>query len=166
ADAIILPVATALNGLGIAMIYRIDIADGVTGWDAASMRQIAWTGIALIIAIAAIVVVRNHRVLARFRYLAMAIAFLLLILPLMPGIGRTINGATVWIGIGPFSFQPGELAKIALAIFFAGYLMTARDSLSVVGRKVLGVRFPRLRDLGPILLVWVMCMLVLVFQRD
>ncbi|SFS10281.1 cell elongation-specific peptidoglycan biosynthesis regulator RodA [Agrococcus baldri] len=166
ADAIILPVATALNGLGIAMIYRIDIADGVTGWDAASMRQIAWTGVALIIAIVAIIVVRNHRVLARFRYLAMAIAFLLLILPLMPGIGRTINGATVWIGIGPFSFQPGELAKIALAIFFAGYLMTARDSLSVVGRKVLGVRFPRLRDLGPILVVWAMCMLVLVFQRD
>ena len=167
ADAIILPVATVLNGLGIAMIYRIDIADGLTGWDAASMRQIAWTGIALLVAIAAIVIVRNHRVLARYRYLAMAIAFLLLILPLIPGLGRTINGATVWIGIGDLvSFQPGELAKIALAIFFAGYLMTARDSLSVVGKKLLGVRFPRLRDLGPILLVWAMCMLVLVFQRD
>lgn len=167
ADAIILPVATVLNGLGIAMIYRIDIADGLTGWDAASMRQIAWTGIALIAAIAAIIIVRNHRVLARYRYVAMAIAFLLLILPLVPGLGRTINGATVWIGIGNIvSFQPGELAKIALAIFFAGYLMTARDSLSVVGKKFAGVRFPRLRDLGPILVVWAMCMLVLVFQRD
>ncbi len=167
ADAIILPVATVLNGLGIAMIYRIDIADGLAGWDAASMRQIAWTGIALIIAIVTIIGVRNHRVLARYRYLAMAIAFLLLILPLVPGIGRTINGATVWIGIGSLvSFQPGELAKIALAIFFAGYLMTARDSLSVVGKRFLGVRFPRVRDLGPILVVWAVCMLVLVFQRD
>lgn len=167
ADAIILPVATVLNGLGIAMIYRIDIAEGVAGWDAASMRQITWTGIALVVAIAAIVLVRNHRVLARYRFLAMAVAIILLVLPLVPGIGRTINGATVWIGIGSLvSLQPGELAKIALAIFFAGYLMTARDSLSVVGRKVLGVRFPRLRDLGPILIVWAVCMLVLVFQRD
>src|SRR5690606_19797487 len=127
ADAIILPVVTVLNGLGIAMIYRIDIAEGATGWDAASMRQIAWTGIALLIAIAAIVVIRNHRVLARYRFLAMAVAIILLVLPLVPGLGRTINGATVWIGIGSvLSLQPGELAKIALAIFFAGYLMTAR----------------------------------------
>ncbi|WP_404313580.1 FtsW/RodA/SpoVE family cell cycle protein [Agrococcus terreus] len=166
ADAIILPVATALNGIGIAMIYRIDIAEGVTGWDAASMRQIAWTGIALVVASVAIVLVRNHRVLARYRFLAMAAAFVLLLLPLMPGIGRTVNGATVWIGVGPVTFQPGELAKIALAIFFAGYLMTARDSLSVVGKRFLGIRFPRVRDLGPILVVWAMCMLVLVFQRD
>ncbi|ROR65581.1 FtsW/RodA/SpoVE family cell cycle protein [Agrococcus jenensis] len=167
ADAIILPVVTALNGIGIAMIYRIDIDEGVTGWDAASMRQIAWTGMAIIVAIVAIVVVRNHRVLARYRFLAMAVAILLLILPLVPGLGRTINGATVWIGVGDLvSLQPGELAKIALAIFFAGYLMTARDSLSVVGKRFLGIRFPRLRDLGPILIVWAMCMLVLVFQRD
>ena len=167
ADAIILPGVTAHNRLGIAMIYRIDIAEGVTGWDAASMRQIVWTGLAIMVAILAIVVVRNHRVLARYRFLAMAIAIILLMLPLVPGIGRTINGATVWIGIGSLvSLQPGELAKIALAIFFAGYLMTARDSLSVVGKRFLGIRFPRLRDLGPILVVWAMCMLVLVFQRD
>ena len=167
ADAIILPVVTALNGLGIAMIYRIDIAEGVTGWDAASMRQIVWTGLAITVAILAIVVVRNHRVLARYRFLAMAIAVILLMLPLVPGIGRTINGATVWIGIGDLvSLQPGELAKIALAIFFAGYLMTARDSLSVVGKRFLGLRFPRVRDLGPILIVWAVRMLVLVFQRD
>ncbi len=167
ADAIILPVATVLNGLGIAMIYRIDIGEGLTGWDSAAMRQIVWTALALVTAIAAIVLIRNHRVLARYRYVAMAVALILLVLPLIPGLGRTINGATVWISVGGFaSFQPGELAKIALAIFFAGYLMTARDSLSVVGRRFLGIRFPRLRDLGPILLVWGMCMLVLVFQRD
>lgn len=166
ADAILLPVVTVLNGLGIAMIYRIDLAVGATGWDAASMRQIAWTAAGIVVAIVVLLVIRNHRVLARYRFIAMAAALILLLLPLVPGLGRTINGATVWIGVGPFSFQPGELAKIALAIFFAGYLMTARDSLSVVGKRFLGVRFPRVRDLGPILIVWAMCLLVLVFQRD
>jgi cell division protein FtsW (lipid II flippase) len=85
---------------------------------------------------------------------------------MLPLIGRSLNGARVWIGIGPFSFQPGELAKVALAIFFAGYLVTARDSLSMVGRKVLGMRFPRGRDLGPILVVFAASMAVLVFQKD
>ena len=166
ADPIILPVATALNGLGIAMIHRIDIAEGVAGWDGAATRQVLWTAIGVVAAIATLLVIRNHRVLARYRFVAMAAAIVLLVLPFVPGLGRTINGATVWIGVGPFSFQPGELAKIALAIFFAGYLMTARDSLSVVGRRILGVRLPRVRDLGPILIVWAVCMLVLVFQRD
>jgi cell division protein FtsW (lipid II flippase) len=77
-----------------------------------------------------------------------------------------VYGARVWIAIGPFSFQPGEIAKILLAIFFAGYLVQARDSLSMVGKKVLGIRFPRLRDLGPIMVFWLISMAVIVFQRD
>jgi cell division protein FtsW (lipid II flippase) len=85
---------------------------------------------------------------------------------MLPGIGQQINGARVWIHIGPFSFQPGEIAKIALAVFFAGYLVQARDSLSMVGTKFLGMRFPRWRDLGPILVVWAVSMAVIVFQRD
>jgi cell division protein FtsW (lipid II flippase) len=85
---------------------------------------------------------------------------------MLPGIGKTIYGARVWIGIGPFSFQPGEIAKLCLAVFFAGYLVQARDSLSMVGKKFLGIRFPRARDLGPILIVWLMSMAVIVFQRD
>jgi cell division protein FtsW (lipid II flippase) len=105
-------------------------------------------------------------VLQRYRYIAMFTGIVLLLLPMLPGIGRNINGAQVWIGIGPFSFQPGELAKVALAIFFAGYLVTARDSLSMVGRKVLWMRFPRARDLGPILVVFAASMLVLIFQKD
>ena len=80
---------------------------------------------------AVLLLIRNHRVLQRYRYVAMFSAIVLLLLPALPGIGRTVSGARVWIGIGPFSFQPGELAKIALAIFFAGYLVTARDSLSI-----------------------------------
>ena len=166
ADPLILPIITLLNGIGIAEIYRIDIAYGVSGWNSAGIRQIVWTGMAIVIAIVVLVVVRNHRVLQRYRYIAMFTGIALLLLPMLPGIGRTINGARVWIGIGPFSFQPGELGKVALAIFFAGYLVTARDSLSMVGRKILWMRLPRARDLGPILVVFAASMIVLIFQRD
>ncbi len=166
ADPFVFPIAVLLNGIGIAEISRIDIAKGLNGWDAAGIRQLVWTGIALVVAFAILLLIRNHRVLQRYRYLAMFGAIALLLLPALPGIGRTVSGARVWIGIGPFSFQPGELAKIALAVFFAGYLVTARDSLSMVGRTFLGMRFPRVRDLGPILVIWVLAMAVIVFQRD
>ena len=155
-----------LNGLGITMIHRLDIAAGITGWQATGIRQIAWTAVALVALLLVLLVVRNHRVLLRFRYLAMFFGVVLLVLPLMPGIGRTVNGATLWVEFGQISFQPGEVAKIALAVFFAGYLFTAKDSLKVVGKKALGVRWPRVRDLGPILVVWALSMAVLVFQRD
>jgi cell division protein FtsW (lipid II flippase) len=166
ADPFVLPIAFLLNGIGIAEIYRIDIAKNLTGWNSAGVRQVVWTAMAIVIAVAVLVLIRNHRVLQRYRYVAMFVGIVLLLLPMLPGIGRTINGARLWIGIGSFSFQPGELAKIALAIFFAGYLVTARDSLSMVGRKVLGIRFPRGRDLGPILVIWAAAMVVLIFQRD
>jgi cell division protein FtsW (lipid II flippase) len=166
ADPFILPIATLLNGLGIAMIYRIDIAKKLSGWEAAGVRQIVWTGIAIALAIAVIIAVRNHRVLQRYRFVAMFAGILLLLLPLVPFIGSEKFGARIWIDIGPFSFQPGELGKIALAIFFAGYLVSARDSLSMVGKKFLGMRFPRARDLGPILIVFLASMGVLIFQRD
>lgn len=166
ADPFVLPIATALNGIGIAEIYRIDIARGDSGWESAAVRQIVWTAIAVICAIAVIILIRNHRVLQRYTYVFGFSALVLLVLPMLPLIGRQVNGARVWIGIGPFSFQPGEIAKIALAIFFAGYLVQARDSLSMVGKKLLGIRFPRLRDLGPILVLWVISMAVIVFQHD
>ena len=166
ADPFILPVITVLNGLGIAMIYRLDIADDLTGWEAAGIRQIVWTAIAIILAIVVLLVVRNHRVLLRYRFVSMFTGIALLLLPLLPFIGSERFGARIWIDVGPFSFQPGELGKIALAIFFAGYLVTARDSLSMVGTKFLGMTFPRARDLGPILIVFVASMGVLIFQRD
>ncbi|MHA7984718.1 FtsW/RodA/SpoVE family cell cycle protein [Rathayibacter sp. CAU 1779] len=166
ADPFVLPIATVLNGIGIAEIYRIDIARHDTGWESAAVRQIVWTAIAVLCAIAVIVVIRNHRVLQRYTYVFGLSALVLLILPMLPVIGREVNGARVWIGIGPFSFQPGELAKIALAVFFAGYLVQARDSLSMVGKKFIGIRFPRLRDLGPIIVLWIISMAVIVFQHD
>jgi cell division protein FtsW (lipid II flippase) len=165
ADPFIVPIVTVLNGLGIAAIYRLDLAKKLTGWESAGIRQIAWTAIAITLAIVVVAVLRNHRTLQRLRFTFMALGVVLLVLPMLP-IFRPINGAQIWIQIGGLSFQPAEVGKIALAIFFAGYLVTARDSLSLVGRKILGVQFPRARDLGPILVVFVVSMAVLVFQRD
>ncbi len=167
ADPFILPIATVLNGLGIAMIYRIDIANDDSGWKSAAIRQIVWSGIAIVCAIAVILAMRNYRVLFRYTYVAGFAAVVLLLLPLVPGLGREEQGARVWITVGPFgTFQPGEIAKISLAVFFAGYLVRNKEVLSSVGRRVLGMRFPRLRDLGPIVVVWALSMSVIVLQHD
>ncbi|RGE18540.1 FtsW/RodA/SpoVE family cell cycle protein [Leucobacter sp. wl10] len=162
ADPLIMPIATMLNVVGIAMIYRISLDDD----DADPVRQLLWSTIAVVAAIVVLLVIRKHMVLFRYTYLTGLGAVILLLLPMLPGIGSTINGARVWIRIGEFSFQPGEIAKILLAIFFAGYLVRNRDSLAMVGKKVLGIRFPRARDLGPLLVFWLAAMSVLVFQRD
>jgi cell division protein FtsW (lipid II flippase) len=166
ADPFILPISALLNGLGIAEIYRLDISRRLSGWDSAGVRQVVWTAMAMLLALGVLLLIRNHRVLQRYRYTAMFAGIVLLLLPMLPVIGSTKFGARLWIDLGPFSFQPGELAKIALAIFFAGYLVTSRDSLSMVGKKFLWMRFPRARDLGPILVIWAAAMVVLIFQRD
>lgn len=166
ADPVILPIATAINGLGLVVIHRIDVARHRGFTEAAAPRQLIWTAVGMVAAAAVLIVLRDHRPLSRFTYTAMAAGLVGLLLPLVPGIGQNINGARIWILIGPLSFQPGELSKILLAIFFAGYLVTARDSLSLVGRKVLGLQLPRGRDLGPILVAWLASVGVLVFERD
>lgn len=166
ADPLILPITTLLNCIGIAMIYRIDLSQGLAGWEAASVRQLVWSVVAVAVAILVITVIRNHLVLFRYTYLTGLGALILLLLPMLPFVGQEINNARVWIRIGEFSFQPGEVAKVLLAIFFAGYLVRNRDALSMVGRKVLGIRFPRGRDLGPLIAFWLIAMAVLVFQRD
>lgn len=166
ADPVLLPITTCLNGLGLVMIHRLDLAGGRLGTDGDAYRQIIWTAIAVVLAVTVVIVLRDHRLLRRFTYWSLLVGFVLLLLPLLPGLGRTVNGSRIWIGIGGMSFQPGEFAKIALAVFFAGYLVEARDVLSLAGRKVLGFTFPRGRDLGPILVAWVLAVLILVFQND
>jgi cell division protein FtsW (lipid II flippase) len=167
ADPFVLPIATLLTGLGISMIYRIDIAKHLTAWDAYSTKQLAWTAISLAGAITVVLLLRNYRVLFRYTYIFGLVGILLLLLPFVPGLRIDDANAAVWVSLGgAFAFQPGELAKISLAIFFAGYLVRNRDSLAMVGKKVLGIRFPRGRDLGPILVFWLAAMSVLVFQRD
>lgn len=167
ADGLMLPLAYLLNGLGIAMIYRLDLAEVARGGvDLYAERQVWLTVFAMVIAAAVIRVVPNHLVLRKYPYLAGASAVLLLMLPAAPVIGKTINGATLWIALGELTFQPGEVAKILLAVFFAGYLMSKKDSLSEIGSRVLFMKVPRAKDLGPILLFWVASLGVLVLQRD
>ncbi len=166
ADPVILPIATALNGLGLVVIHRIDIAHDRSFSGALASRQLIWTAVGILAAIGVLVGLRDHRGLSRYTYTAMAAGLVLLLLPLVPGLGMSILGARIWIHLGPMSFQPGELAKLMLALFFAGYLVTARDSLSLVGRKALGLQLPRGRDLGPILVAWLASLGVLVFERD
>ena len=166
ADPLLLPIATTLNGLGLVMIHRLDLAQGKLGTDGDAYRQIIWTALAVVLAVGVILALRDHRLLRRNTYTSMAVGFGLLLLPLLPVIGTETNGSRIWISLGPLSFQPGEFAKIALAIFFAGYLVQTRDVLSLAGKKVLGFTFPRGRDLGPILVAWVLALLILVFEKD
>jgi len=166
ADPFVVPIATLLTGLGIAMIYRIDLGKGWEGWEGFSLRQLAWSGIAIAAAIAIVIALRNYRVLFRYTYVFGFAGIALLLLPFIPGLGVEA-GADVWVSVaGIFSFQPGELAKIALAIFFAGYLVRTREALASVGTRFLGVTWPRARELGPVLVVWGISLGIIVLQRD
>lgn len=167
ADPVILPVALALNGIGLAMIYRIDLAYVARDKEAGfSDRQLIWTTLSILVALVILIVLRDHRTLRRYTYTAMVISLILLVSPMIPGLGREVNGAQIWLRIGSAGIQPAELAKLTLAIFFAGYLVTNRDTLALAGPSFLGMKLPRPRDLGPILLVWAASMAVLVFQKD
>lgn len=166
ADPTLLPMATLINGIGLVMIHRIDLEYGRSLGASLALKQLIWTTLGILAAGAIIYFVRDHRVLSRYTYIAMAAGLVLLLTPLTPVLGKTINGSRIWIGLGVFSLQPGELAKIVLTIFFAGYLVTARDSLSLVGRKFLAMQLPRGRDLGPLLVIWGTSLAVLVFERD
>lgn len=167
ADPFVVPIATLLTGLGIAMIYRIDIAKGLGGWDAFSSKQLAWTGISIAGAIALVIMLRNYRVLYRFTYIFGLAGIVLLLLPFVPGLRIADANAQVWVSLGGFiSFQPGELAKICLAIFFAGYLVRTRESLTSVGKRFLGITWPRMRELGPVIVVWLISLGIIVTQRD
>lgn len=166
ADPVILPISVTLTGLGLAMIHRLDLSYEKLGVATTGSRQLifAFAGLALMALI--LVFLRDHRVLRRFTYTSMVVSLILLILPMLPGIGVEHYGARVWVRIAGFEFQPAEFVKITLAIFFAGYLVSNRDKLSIGGPKILGLRLPRLRDLGPILVVWLIGIAVLVLQKD
>ena len=167
ADPVLLPLVAALNGLGLAIIHRLDLAYEAQGvkHDYAQ-QQLIWMTLGVGLFVATLVLLRDHRVLQRFTYTTGLAAIVLLLLPLVPGLGKTINGARIWIGVGPFSFQPGEVAKVLLVAAFAGYLVLHRDALALAGKRVLFVDLPRGRDLGPVLAMWIVSLGILVFQRD
>ena len=168
ADPVLLPVVAALNGLGLAMIHRIDLAELAENPDANTFArdQLIWMTLGVITFIGVLVILRDHRRLQAFTYTSGLAALVLLVMPLLPVLGTEINGARIWINVGPFSFQPGEVAKVCLVVFFAGYLVLHRDALALAGRRFAGIDFPRGRDLGPILVMWLVSLGVLVFQQD
>ena len=162
-DQVLLPTVILLNATGLAMIMRIELA-GVRA--ANVVRSTWWSLLSALVAAALIVLIRDHKLLRRFSYISMVVGLALLLLPLVPGLGVTINGSPRWISLFGFTMQPGEFGKIFLGIFFAGYLVTARDNLALAGPKVLGLQLPRARDLGPIAVVWAVSIGLLVLQTD
>jgi cell division protein FtsW (lipid II flippase) len=174
ADPVLLPIAAVLNGLGLVLIRRLDFAaadkarashSGAV--HAAAPLQIEWTVIGIALFVLVLFVIRDHRRLEQYTYTAMVVALLLLAIPaLLPASHSEVNGARIWIRFGGFSIQPGELAKLALEVFFAGYLVRKRELLALAGRRVLGLDLPRARDLGPIIVAWGLSLLILVRESD
>ena len=164
ADPVILPIISALNGIGLAEIHRINLAQPQTAPAAGS--QLTWMTIGVILFIAVLFVLRDHRRLQTLTYTSGLAAVLLLLTPLVPGLGASVYGAQIWIRVAGMSFQPGEVAKVLLVIAFAGYLVMHRDALALAGRRVLFIDLPRGRDLGPILAMWLVSLGILVFQND
>lgn len=163
ADPLLLPLVTLLNGIGLVFIYRIE-QTGQAG--ASATNQLMWTALGVVMFSATLIVLKDHRTLQRLTYTMGALGLLLLIMPLLPVIGEDVNGANIWIKIGPLTYQPAEMAKMALVIFFAGYLVAKRDVLALAGRRLFFIDLPRVRDLGPVLITWGLSLGVLVLQKD
>ncbi|MFF5247227.1 FtsW/RodA/SpoVE family cell cycle protein [Streptosporangium sp. NPDC000095] len=163
ADPLILPLVTLVNGIGLVVIYRLE-ASGMPG--ASATNQLLWTAVGVVMFSVTLIVLRDHRALQRLTYTMGALGLALLISPLLPFIGKEINGARIWIGVGGFTLQPAEFTKLALVIFFAGYLVAKRDVLALAGRRLLFIDLPRARDLGPVLITWGLSLGVLILQKD
>jgi cell division protein FtsW (lipid II flippase) len=174
ADPAILPCVALLNGLGLVVIHRIDLAlegfkfpDGSV-WEPVAFKQVIWTAIGLLLFAATLKFLTDHRALARFGYTFGLAGLVALLLPgVLPGfIAPEINGAKIWLRVGPFSLQPGEFAKILLMVFFAAFLVSKRDLFTTAGRRFLGMDLPRARDLGPLFAAWGVTVAVMVLQKD
>ena len=168
ADPFLVPVALLLTGLGTAMIYRLDLAY-VTHWNmdssSAGEHQMMYAMLSIALCIVLVWTLANYRVLFRYTYIFGLLGIVLLALPFIPFLNGGGN-AVVWISVFGFNFQPGEIAKICLAVFFAGYLVRTRESLTSTGKRILGFTFPRAREFGPLLVIWLISMAIIVLQRD
>ncbi len=167
ADPIIVPCVLLLNGVGLAMIHRLDL--GNEPLTSAATNQMIWTLLGVAIFAALSIWIRDYRRLQGLSYLLFIVGMILLLLPMIPGLASPNNGANgsqIWIQIAGYSFQPAEVAKIILSLAFASYLTENRELLQLAGRRIAGVHLPRLRDLVPILIMWCAALMVLVFQND
>ena len=164
ADGTLLPIAGLLNGLGYVFIVRLDEAKAHPK-HLAGLQSI-WVAVGIGAFIATLVIVRRVRDLERYRWTIGFLGIGLLLLPLVPGVGREYFGARIWVSIGPINFQPGEFAKILLAIFFASYLVEKRELLAVSSRRIGPLSLPDPKHLGPVLLAWAASLIVMISQKD
>ena len=164
AEPRILPVVALLNGLGYVFIARLanDIPDATR----LPGQQAVWTAVGIAAFTATLVFVPRIKVLDKYRYLIGIAGVLLLVLPLLPVIGREVNGARIWVRFGPINFQPGEFAKIALAIFVASYLAEKRTILQETRFSLGPLTFPQPKHLAPVMAAWGGSLLVMVFEKD
>ncbi len=174
-DPLLLPLTALLNGLGIVMIYRLQESGRGNNPGAvistltthAAFTQLLYTAVSVAAFVAVLALIREPRILQRYTYTLGTIGLVLLAIPaVLPASHSAINGAKDWIIFGSIQVEPGEFAKILLAVFFAGYLVTKRDVLSLAGRRVLGIDLPRGRDMGPVLVVWAASLFILIFESD
>lgn len=158
ADPAILPIAFALSGIGIAFVTRLapDLA----------VNQVMWLFLGVACMVLVLAFIRNLDRVANYKYTLMIVGILLLLSPLVPGLGQEIYGSRIWLHIGSFSFQPGEIAKIIIVLFLGGYLAQNREMLSVFTRRIGPFNLPDVRTLLPLLLMWGVAMLVVVFEKD
>ena len=158
ADGTLLPLAGLLNGIGYVFIARLDK-------DLAGLQAL-WTAVGVGAFIATLALVRRVRDLERFRYTFALLGLGLLLMPLLPGVGQNINGARLWVRLGTLNFQPGELAKILLCVFFASYLVEKQELLSYARLRIGPIPFPDLKHYGPLVLMWGISFMVMIFEKD
>ncbi|WLW52233.1 FtsW/RodA/SpoVE family cell cycle protein [Streptomyces sp. YU58] len=159
-DPLLLPIGVLLNGLGLVLIYRLDLE---TPGDRAAPTQLVWSTLGVGLFIVVVLLLRDHRVLQRYSYVCVVAALVLLTLPIF---FPAVNGARIWIRIAGFSIQPGEFAKVLLAVFFAAYLAANRNALAYAGRRLWRLQLPTGRVLGPIVSIWLLSVGVLILERD
>ncbi|RRQ84015.1 FtsW/RodA/SpoVE family cell cycle protein [Streptomyces griseofuscus] len=160
ADPLPLPIGVLLNGLGLVLIYRLDLE---TPGDRAAPAQLVWSALGVALFIVVVLLLRDHRLLQRYSYVCVVTALVLLLVPIL---FPAVNGARIWIRLAGFSIQPGEFAKVLLAVFFAAYLAANRNALAYTGRRIWRMQFPTGRVLGPIVTIWLLSVGVLVLERD
>ncbi len=158
ADGMLLPLAGLLNGIGYVFIARLDK-------DLAGLQAL-WTAVGIGAFVLTLAVIRRPRDLERYRYTFLVVGIVLLMLPLVPGVGRVINGARIWVSLGPVNFQPGEFAKITLAVFFAAYLVEKRELLAMATWPRFRPVLPDPKHLGPVLLAWGLSLVVMTAEKD
>lgn len=174
ADPLLFPIAALINGLGLVIIYRLDLYSRITAAanhqktpSGSASIQAVYSVLGVAVMIGILVLLKDHKVLQRYAYISAFVGLILIALPaVLPASISEVNGARSWIRLGGFSVQPSEFAKLLLVSFFAAYFHAKRDALTLASRKFLGLYLPRGRDMGPILVCWAVAMLILIRETD